>query len=1130
MATASRPELRIGLPARSRDDRLAGDILGALDADPTRRVLVLTPTDLARERVVSALLARRPDGAWLPEIQPLDAFVARALGRHVDVLPIGDAARLALLTELVQARVAEGELPRLAGGRDLPGLIGAIDHFFQALGRQQIWDADHLRAVVRGYRSGRGRRIDEDIASLYAAFRRHVPPHAGELDGNGTPGGTRLATRVERQRAAIAHPEVLVEALARTSLVVALGFAELGPLEAALFARIASAAPAFVMAVDAVEPALAAPEPEDIPALTGTAELIGRLGARAVVEPVVTDPLARTALSLVGETHGTSIAGSGSEAPATSDRPVTARVAVDPADEVTAIAESLAHALAERRPSDLAVAFPDPDRYLPLVREIFPRFGVPFHASRGIPLLSVPPVALTLAVIDAVANGYRRSDMETLLKSPYVRVDGLDGLGPERIDTWARRARVRGGGGHLEAEWIEPLVRVRDRLRRRQDDAAGADPDADAASESAERDRVELDTIIGATSALFDALGDLERCRDRAVRLDELVAALDVTLDRLGIRARLRGDEHFVNAGVGARDPELSVVVRRDAAAEEAFFARLDEIGLVLDALPRRSASALTLAEWHARLRTLLGTETITPIEEERHGVPVVGLVELRHVPASVVFIGGLTESRLPRARRRDVFYPPLRDPERDFLHVPDTVAEDSAALFGELVRRDAIHLSWPARDRDTDQIPSVLLERLASVHPPGPPPARRPGAIAGEAAAFRAALAEPEGLAEHLVPLDQTTSPERRVDLLAGVLAATTRRAEMPSETTGYVGGGDFLATRGARYRPGGRHVYSATELERFAQCGFAYFAERVLRLGELDDVEDDMSPLTRGRLLHEILYRFHRARLETGVDPIMDAAHRDELMADMRRVAARVLTELPSGDLLADATRETIVAGLDPAAPPPLRAGVLATFIDAEIARVSEGWRPEALEWAFGFAGGPPALALDTPAGVVRVRGKLDRVDRHDDSSRLVIDYKGGSVPSGRDTERGVRFQLPLYALAYASATADPRARWEGAYYSLRPRDGFRPAGFAFGGKQFVSSVELPRRIQPIAERAGRIAEAAGAGAFPVTTLSVRRAPCRFCAYGAVCRVDIERGRIRAAAWRASSVPAYLPDTEPT
>ncbi|MBQ7407897.1 MAG: PD-(D/E)XK nuclease family protein [Clostridia bacterium] len=78
----------------------------------------------------------------------------------------------------------------------------------------------------------------------------------------------------------------------------------------------------------------------------------------------------------------------------------------------------------------------------------------------------------------------------------------------------------------------------------------------------------------------------------------------------------------------------------------------------------------------------------------------------------------------------------------------------------------------------------------------------------------------------------------------------------------------------------------------------------------------------------------------------------------------------------------------------------------------------KPRHLEVSFGM-GGYPAISVQTRAGKMSVRGKVDRVDVDNDCMRI-IDYKTGSVTTGKDEElfyTGNKLQLYLYAKAFSA-----------------------------------------------------------------------------------------------------------------
>jgi len=1089
-----------GPPHPTRTRALADRILEEVDAHGPDAVLVVVAAGLRRERVVRALLDVRPGGLFLPSIVPLDGLT-RTLAGALEGPPriLDPAARRVLLGELVTRLAARGTLRDLAPGRELPGVVQRLDHFLQALGRQKVDTPDLLDALVDRYRGGTRLRLDDEVRALLAAYRVHVPvePASPAAGPEATP--PTWTTPIEVQRTLARDPERIRGHLPGVRLVVVDGFLELTPRQADLVETLVEAAGEGLLIREALRR-----EPD--PDLEGGRDAPrSRPLDRAPVRwhPAPDDPVTSLALALAGDDLDA--------LPATRPELDPDRITLSPAPTPRAEVVRLARHLADHRDAGdldrVAVAFAGLERYLPLVREVFVRQGIPLEARMGIPLASAPPVATALALLDTVAARTPRGELVGLLRSPYLALPGLpEGILPH-ADRWARAAGIVGGDPDPGTSWLEPL----DRLARELD--AEHDPDR-MRRRIDPRDVEEVRALRDAMAVTFDLLHPLLEMVDRPVDAETCVTTLGDVLDRVGV---------WRKAEESLADPALRGAGRRDLEARRVLERLLEDLTATLADL--EDPPRLTLGGWILRLRALVAEETLAPMEEVPGGVPVVALTDLRHLAADVVFVGGLTEGHFPRRRTRDLLYPETHDPDRDFLAHPDPAHEDATALLGAIVERRRVHLSYPHRIAEEDQLPAALVDRLAAVatiapmaSPAGPPP---------RADRLVEALAHTRGTPDRVgsvlaAALDDpalVTAPTR---ILPALRVEVTRTTEAASAFTGFLTG-SRVATRLAARAPGGAHVYSATELERYAGCGFRTLVERVLGLGDLDEVEEEVSPLTRGRLLHTILHRFHEDERQGRVDVLGD-----EAPATLARIAADVLAELPSGTLLADAARRALVGGLDPADGG--RPGTLAAYLDAERTRRTEGIVPLALEWPFGL--GPdaaPPVRLPSSRGTVRVRGMVDRVDAHGDV-RIVVDYKTGTVPSAREITDGQRFQLPIYLAAFRGAHPDQaERRWLAAYYAVPPRgeDPIRKLT-----RHPLSPREVDRDLDELASRIGELTHAMGSGSFPLTLLRGSKAPCglerhgaggRGCPFRRVCRIDGTRLTVRTAALATSGVPVY-------
>jgi ATP-dependent helicase/DNAse subunit B len=198
-------------------------------------------------------------------------------------------------------------------------------------------------------------------------------------------------------------------------------------------------------------------------------------------------------------------------------------------------------------------------------------------------------------------------------------------------------------------------------------------------------------------------------------------------------------------------------------------------------------------------------------------------------------------------------------------------------------------------------------------------------------------------------------------------------------------------------------RTSFSATELERFADCSSAWLVERVIDPKTIDAEPDAM---LRGQVVHSALNRFY-ASLPRELDAERVTPENLERALELVR---RCLDEaLESGvkldltDLERAELRYTLVADLE---------GFVRDEAGSDVQFV-----PRRLEVSFGSDRAAPELqrGLDLGDGL-RLSGKIDRIDIDPFSARgIVQDYKSGrSAHSAREIERELRLQIPLYVLA--------------------------------------------------------------------------------------------------------------------
>jgi ATP-dependent helicase/nuclease subunit B len=468
------------------------------------------------------------------------------------------------------------------------------------------------------------------------------------------------------------------------------------------------------------------------------------------------------------------------------------------------------------------------------------------------------------------------------------------------------------------------------------------------------------------------------------------------------------------------------------------------------------------------------------------------------------------------RLRGRYLFATLLANAERVTLTTPETGGDDSAVVHSPVL--DELQ-------RVTGLEPeSGVDDRVGSRED-----LQRHVAAAGD----RRAAASHAGDRGDLSP-EQT----KRVD--RGLACATNRSRAGLSEHDGIL---DAETVQDV-YPPSEREPYSASRLERYVECGFKFYAENVLGIGDPDDVEVVPTPLETGSYVHDTLERFY-ADLQDGPRGRVDLSARDResLATHLREVAVEELHDADFGyeGPFYERWKATLFAGLGDRGALPYESGatphdapeqgLFATFLENERSRDGDG-SPHLFEEPFG-EGLPGSDAepfeVERPDGsTVSIRGYIDRVDvREGEQPGLTLyDYKTGRAPYMTKTTGGTKFQLPIYLLA-ADQVVDgdrfERGKLSATYYQVRPPNDLKiPRGIE---SKFDSQAELRRFLHDVVpEWLGEIDEAIADGRFHTTVLSAAEANCRYCDYRRACDVRHHRKRAFVDEVRSDD-SAYVP-----
>lgn len=293
-----------------------------------------------------------------------------------------------------------------------------------------------------------------------------------------------------------------------------------------------------------------------------------------------------------------------------------------------------------------------------------------------------------------------------------------------------------------------------------------------------------------------------------------------------------------------------------------------------------------------------------------------------------------------------------------------------------------------------------------------------------------------------------------------------------------------------------------SATPLERYATCPARFFYADVLRIrvDEAPESVTEVDPRDRGDLVHGVLEAVLKGRIDRG------RHDRTAEEADLETELARRLEQLVGSGragrrLRFEAAVRDICNRLD-------------AFWDADARLRDEGTVLEA-EWDFGEEVGRPVSWERSGGSPLRLRGRVDRIDRRADGSLAVFDYKTRSRSRwdghlDAQVAVGTLLQLPIYAHAAAAHLGGPVGR--AALINLPSSGGAQIADLSdlSGGSASAAIDVLAGHIE--------------AGHFPAVPGPVTTYPrptyehCSYCEFDVICPAD------RAGLWERAQSDAVL------
>ncbi len=1016
-------------PAGAGKTSLCLSVYEACVDDDEPRAALLVPAHPPADHLRRALLRRSPSGVIVrPRILTASQLASTILSTLATPPRRVSALRRYLLLGRTIARLAEtGRLGALAAVAGAPGLIDAVDAEI-ALLQQSGATPERLAGLLPPLPDKRGA-----LVAIYAAYRDALA-QAGLIDPRET---VRLALEALRR----AEPADRRRCLDGATTLLVDGFVEMPPDLADLLIALAEGLDRLVVTLpddgDGRERLWARPR-----------RAARRLADRCPAGPFVRlslaaftppdrrpgDALARTLFTLE---------------PPPVEPPMNLAVieAPDGEEEVRATARRIKALLADGvEPGSIAVLSRRPALWRERIERIFPRCDIPI-AAKPLPLADVPVVRFLLAVAQ-LGRDADSARLLSVISSSYFDPASLG----EFDDRAVRAARAVVGEGDVATgreAFDRAALALADRLG-----GASAWPDDDHDGT--------VDAPTQAPHGLTDR--DVARCRALVAKLFDLARHA---------AAEPRGLLHAADA--------LALTDRVAKAPDELAgrdLRALNALSGALDALDDASIGPEALARSLGRV--------MCPAARTEALVDVLGFEDAAALRYDHVFLLGVAERQVPLTSSTGAL---LGEGARETLAsaglafpTPTDHAAGEMLLFHRAVTRaeQTLTISYSQTDPTgrTSGASAFLHDLLA---PLGGLASLRPDRFEriarGRFAEDAERIVEPaEAVSAGVAGLFSTGGDasasalgwarRHRPELLRrvgrGLIAQ--RRRWRAGECDRFDGRITAPGLRGvlARRFPG-EAVFSAAMLNAYAQCPWQFFARYVLGLRRPPAPRRQIEPVARGQFVHRALQRTMAALREVVGGPVRLAELSEKAIDDaLDRAVQAVRDETPAA--YAELWR--------------LQCEQMRQELREYLVDRGGRQRGASVHFEVGFGLGAHGVAaaeagtirrdepivLTTPAGTVRARGMIDRVDlvevdRCD--ALLVVDYKTGSPPGVRDVERGRHVQLPLYVEAVEQMFDKPSAGGE---------------FHAVGRDQATSFSAWSRGGVPLAERRAAVLETIG------------------------------------------------------
>jgi ATP-dependent helicase/nuclease subunit B len=633
----------------------------------------------------------------------------------------------------------------------------------------------------------------------------------------------------------------------------------------------------------------------------------------------------------------------------------------------------------------IGVTFPNLEAYFSTIKSVFNEYEIPVNISTGYPLLNSHLIKSYLQVLKIVISGFSLNEIFKLFLSPYFNSSEIINFNEfKRIAVRLRLTHLRGNWQQL----FDNLMQHKNELYVYR-----------ISQESIQLFKSELIQLQAILSALTGEL-----------TIQEFYNNYLTVLKKLGLFV----SENTINKVLNVKESE------KEFRAFNKFIQLFEQLKWILEI--SNENRKYSLKEFYNLLNLVSEDATYNLREWPNYGVQVMPRLEIQSAEPDYLFVGGLVEGEFPRKFSRDIFF---NDEERALLglNASEDLLSQDRFLFFQLLSSNAkkIVLSYPQFHGESIKIPSGFLsnlEKICEVHTDEPPDSDRYFSlnkiIENVSRKIHPGLNDVD--INNFEIWSKKNSNDKKALLLEDLsLLIQKRNRQSFTIFEGNLTQNQQVINKIEQFFKG--KSFSITALESFAFCPMQYFMQRILKLNEEEEIEKTMTPLERGSLIHDILFKFFM-QLKTQKLHGESWLHFDLL----NEIAEQEFGELKYQGLLWDLEKEIYFGNES-------QPGLWKRFLEEEKKEfTNSGFKPALFETEFGtsFKKQKPGyksipFIIDDRKRQIQLFGKIDRIDVDNNGNAIIYDYKTGRSGFNinfNEIFSGMSLQLPVYVAAAKEA----------------------------------------------------------------------------------------------------------------